>query len=98
MFFLKLQYVVYFLEVWMQISIYYLFTVKSHTVDLNRPSNMVPDSDSHVLVSLKGKCNFFVNNFSIGDKGRAPLCCSCLHGKSPFSPGFSVTTQMVCAA
>ncbi|NWV59930.1 CO4 protein, partial [Malurus elegans] len=28
--------------------------LKSHTVDLNRPSNMVPDSDSHVLVSLKG--------------------------------------------
>ncbi|XP_009101151.3 complement C4-like [Serinus canaria] len=28
--------------------------LKSHTVDLNRPSNMVPGSDSHVLVSLKG--------------------------------------------
>ncbi|NWH62152.1 CO3 protein, partial [Geococcyx californianus] len=27
---------------------------KSHTVDLNRPSDMVPDSDSHVFVSLKG--------------------------------------------
>ncbi|NXC94974.1 CO4 protein, partial [Certhia familiaris] len=28
--------------------------LKSYTVDLNRPSNMVPGSDSHVLVSLKG--------------------------------------------
>ncbi|XP_039552578.1 complement C4-like isoform X1 [Passer montanus] len=28
--------------------------LKSHTVDLNRPSNMVPGSDSHVFVSLKG--------------------------------------------
>ncbi|NXD93174.1 CO4B protein, partial [Chaetorhynchus papuensis] len=28
--------------------------LKSHTVDLNRPSNMVPGSDSRVLVSLKG--------------------------------------------
>ncbi|NWR14726.1 CO4 protein, partial [Emberiza fucata] len=28
--------------------------LKSHTVDLNRPPNMVPGSDSHVLVSLKG--------------------------------------------
>ncbi|NXY17429.1 CO4 protein, partial [Atrichornis clamosus] len=28
--------------------------LKSHTVDLNRPSDMVPGSDSHVLVSLKG--------------------------------------------
>uniref|UniRef100_A0A8C0UKF0 Complement C4-like n=1 Tax=Cyanistes caeruleus TaxID=156563 RepID=A0A8C0UKF0_CYACU len=28
--------------------------LKSHTVDLNRPSNMVPGSDSHVVVSLKG--------------------------------------------
>ncbi|NXX29243.1 CO4A protein, partial [Nicator chloris] len=28
--------------------------LKSLTVDLKRPSNMVPDSDSHVLVSLKG--------------------------------------------
>lgn len=70
--------------------------MKSHTVDLNRPPNMVPGSDSHVLVSLKGKCNFFVN-FSMGDKGQAPLCCSFLHGKSPLSPGFSVMTQMVCA-
>lgn len=50
-----------------------LFTVKSHTVDLNRPSNMVPGSDSHVLVSLKGKCIFFVHSFSTGDKGQAPL-------------------------
>ncbi|NXE97917.1 CO4 protein, partial [Menura novaehollandiae] len=28
--------------------------LKSHTVDLNRPSDMVPGSDSHVFVSLKG--------------------------------------------
>ncbi|RMC07193.1 hypothetical protein DUI87_16649 [Hirundo rustica rustica] len=28
--------------------------LKSHAVDLNRPSNMVPGSDSRVLVSLKG--------------------------------------------
>uniref|UniRef100_A0A8C3KQZ8 C4a anaphylatoxin n=1 Tax=Calidris pygmaea TaxID=425635 RepID=A0A8C3KQZ8_9CHAR len=28
--------------------------LKSHTVELNRPSNMVPGSDSHVFVSLKG--------------------------------------------
>ncbi|NWX28980.1 CO4 protein, partial [Notiomystis cincta] len=28
--------------------------LQSHTVDLNRPSNMVPGSESHVLVSLKG--------------------------------------------
>nr|XP_026646509.1 complement C4 isoform X2 [Zonotrichia albicollis] len=28
--------------------------LRSQTVDLNRPSNMVPGSDSHVLVSLKG--------------------------------------------
>ncbi|NXI83448.1 CO4 protein, partial [Rhipidura dahli] len=28
--------------------------LKFHTVDLNIPSNMVPGSDSHVLVSLKG--------------------------------------------
>ncbi|NXO53601.1 CO4 protein, partial [Aramus guarauna] len=28
--------------------------LKSHTLDLNRPSNMVPNSDSHVFVSLKG--------------------------------------------
>ncbi|NXS20298.1 CO4 protein, partial [Mystacornis crossleyi] len=28
--------------------------LKFHTVDLNRPSNMVPGSDSHVFVSLKG--------------------------------------------
>uniref|UniRef100_A0A8B9F9X8 Complement C4 gamma chain n=1 Tax=Amazona collaria TaxID=241587 RepID=A0A8B9F9X8_9PSIT len=28
--------------------------LKSHTLDLNRPSDMVPDSDSHVFVSLKG--------------------------------------------
>uniref|UniRef100_A0A803VFG6 C4a anaphylatoxin n=1 Tax=Ficedula albicollis TaxID=59894 RepID=A0A803VFG6_FICAL len=28
--------------------------LKSHTVDLNRPPNMVPGSDSRVLVSLKG--------------------------------------------
>ncbi|NWI87950.1 CO4 protein, partial [Pitta sordida] len=28
--------------------------VKSHTMDLNRPSNMIPGSDSHVFVSLKG--------------------------------------------
>ncbi|NXU38758.1 CO4 protein, partial [Drymodes brunneopygia] len=28
--------------------------LKSHTVDLNRPSDMVPGSDSHVLVSVKG--------------------------------------------
>ncbi|NWV05858.1 CO4 protein, partial [Ptilonorhynchus violaceus] len=28
--------------------------LKSHTVDLNRPSDTVPGSDSHVLVSLKG--------------------------------------------
>ncbi|NWW35125.1 CO4 protein, partial [Panurus biarmicus] len=28
--------------------------LKSHTVDLNRPSDMVPGSDSHLLVSLKG--------------------------------------------
>ncbi|KFO81918.1 Complement C4, partial [Cuculus canorus] len=27
---------------------------RSHTLDLNRPSDMVPDSDSHVFVSLKG--------------------------------------------
>ncbi|NXS50029.1 CO4A protein, partial [Balaeniceps rex] len=32
--------------------------VKSHTLDLNRPADMVPGSDSHVFVSLKGKCNF----------------------------------------
>ncbi|NXK51540.1 CO4 protein, partial [Chauna torquata] len=29
--------------------------LKSHTLDLNRPSDMVPGSDSHVFVSLKGK-------------------------------------------
>ncbi|XP_050187571.1 complement C4-like isoform X2 [Myiozetetes cayanensis] len=28
--------------------------LKSHTLDLNRPSDMVPGSDSHVFVSLKG--------------------------------------------
>ncbi|KFP80014.1 Complement C4, partial [Acanthisitta chloris] len=28
--------------------------LKSHTVDLKRPSNMVPGSDSHVFISLKG--------------------------------------------
>ncbi|KAM9282785.1 complement C4-like [Cariama cristata] len=28
--------------------------LKSHTLDLNRPSNMVPGSDSRVFVSLKG--------------------------------------------
>ncbi|NXU13109.1 CO4 protein, partial [Pardalotus punctatus] len=28
--------------------------LKSHAVDLNKPFNMVPGSDSHVLVSLKG--------------------------------------------
>ncbi|NWR56152.1 CO4 protein, partial [Bucorvus abyssinicus] len=28
--------------------------LKSHTLDLNRPPDMVPDSDSHVFVSLKG--------------------------------------------
>uniref|UniRef100_A0A8B9DR51 C4a anaphylatoxin n=1 Tax=Anser cygnoides TaxID=8845 RepID=A0A8B9DR51_ANSCY len=28
--------------------------LKSHTLDLNRPSNMVPGSDSHVFVNLKG--------------------------------------------
>ncbi|NWW71026.1 CO4 protein, partial [Climacteris rufus] len=28
--------------------------LKSHTLDLKRPSDMVPGSDSHVLVSLKG--------------------------------------------
>ncbi|NXP53093.1 CO4 protein, partial [Heliornis fulica] len=28
--------------------------LKSHTLDLNRPSDMVPDSDSHVFVSLQG--------------------------------------------
>ncbi|NXW64348.1 CO4 protein, partial [Eurystomus gularis] len=28
--------------------------LKSHTLDLNRPSNMIPGSDSHVFVSLKG--------------------------------------------
>ncbi|NXP06284.1 CO4 protein, partial [Thinocorus orbignyianus] len=28
--------------------------LKSHTLELNRPSDMVPDSDSHVFVSLKG--------------------------------------------
>eukprot|EP00075_Anas_platyrhynchos_P001704 XP_005018393.2 complement C4 [Anas platyrhynchos] len=28
--------------------------VKSHTLDLNRPSNMVPGSDSRVFVNLKG--------------------------------------------
>ncbi|XP_069738088.1 complement C4-B-like [Phaenicophaeus curvirostris] len=27
---------------------------RSHTLDLTRPSDMVPDSDSHVFVSLKG--------------------------------------------
>ncbi|NXA33843.1 CO4 protein, partial [Eudromia elegans] len=27
---------------------------KSHTLDLKKPPNMVPDSDSHVFVSLKG--------------------------------------------
>ncbi|NXG25538.1 CO4 protein, partial [Grallaria varia] len=28
--------------------------LRSHTLDLNRPSDMVPGSDSHVFVSLKG--------------------------------------------
>ncbi|NXX73632.1 CO4 protein, partial [Urocolius indicus] len=28
--------------------------LKSHTLDLNRPSDMVPGSDSHVFVNLKG--------------------------------------------
>ncbi|GAB0180235.1 complement C4 [Grus japonensis] len=28
--------------------------LKSHTLDLNRPSNMVPNSDNHVFVNLKG--------------------------------------------
>ncbi|NXT00629.1 CO4 protein, partial [Jacana jacana] len=28
--------------------------LKSHTVELNRPSDMVPGSDSHVFISLKG--------------------------------------------
>ncbi|NXK03870.1 CO4A protein, partial [Herpetotheres cachinnans] len=28
--------------------------LKSHTLDLNRPSDMIPGSDSHVFVSLKG--------------------------------------------
>ncbi|XP_010215910.1 PREDICTED: complement C4-like [Tinamus guttatus] len=27
---------------------------KSHTLDLKKPANMVPDSDSHVFISLKG--------------------------------------------
>ncbi|NWR73543.1 CO4 protein, partial [Centropus unirufus] len=27
---------------------------RSHTLELNRPANMIPDSDSHVFVSLKG--------------------------------------------
>lgn len=47
----------------MWISIYYFFVVKSHTLDLNRPSNMVPGSDSRVFVNLKGKCYFPSINF-----------------------------------